>query len=433
MSEKLPKRLFFTSLAFWIISGVFAYGIAIGKFRIWPYELIEQVYIAAESLVQHGQIIPANRVVKAPSNASRERFIVYDADNMSGGYYAFTGWDKEKHKYLAWLYNNRGDLLHVWEAKDSKIDPDSPLIADKPPHPFSVLPDGSILVAFDHGNVMARLDYCGAPIWVKKGAYHHSLTRAQDGTYWTWRGNVFAYGHYNYLHNFDPETGTVIKEIGLVEDVITKMGQNSAIFGVRPDFKFTRVEKVPKNHQNIDIFHPNDIDVLLPEFANKFPLFEAGDLMISLRKTHLVAVLDQNTYEVKWWSHAPWRFQHDPDFTKEGTISVFSNNTGRRRSEIIQIDPSTMKFTNKLFDSEFRFYSASMGKHQYLPNDNVLIVIPGEGRAVELSSDGQRVMEFNNVVSENHNAIVSNGIWLPPDYFDQTVALSSSLENDRCQ
>ena len=63
-----------------------------------------------------------------------------------------------------------------------------------------------------------------------------------------------------------------------------------------------------------------------------------------------------------------------------------------------------------------------MGKHQYLPNGNVLIVVPGEGRILEVTGDGANVMEFNNLssISLNYNEHVENGLWVPPDYF-QTV------------
>ena len=60
-----------------------------------------------------------------------------------------------------------------------------------------------------------------------------------------------------------------------------------------------------------------------------------------------------------------------------------------------------------------------MGVHQYLPNGNVLIVAPGEGRALERSPSGELVMEFNNVPAKGpkFNDHVENGVWLPDGYF----------------
>jgi hypothetical protein len=44
-------------------------------------------------------------------------------------------------------------------------------------------------------------------------------------------------------------------------------------------------------------------------------------------------------------------------------------------------------------------------------------VSPDEGRVIEVTSGGDKVLEFNNVLSEHYNAIITNGVWLPLDYF----------------
>jgi len=79
----------------------------------------------------------------------------------------------------------------------------------------------------------------------------------------------------------------------------------------------------------------------------------------------------------------------------------------------------TREVANDLYDGEVRFSNAWMGKHQYLPNGNVLIVTPENGRAIEVTSRGDRVMEFNNLArgAVQYNAHLENGRWYPPDYF----------------
>jgi hypothetical protein len=288
------------------------------------------------------------------------------------------------------------------------------------PHGFAVLPDGSVIVNFDLGDVMARLDSCSEPAWTRSGVYHHSLQVANDGSYWTWRGEGTSQAQYHYLVNFDPKTGATITEIGLIEDIIKPLGPQSMLFGVRPDHDFPHFNKTPVKPGQTDLFHPNDIDELSTELAPLFPDFEPGDLLLSFRIIHLVVVLDPNTRRIKWWSHGPWRFQHDPDFTSDGKISVFSNNTGAGRSEIIKMDPTSRTVSNELYDGELEFYTDTMGKHQYLPNGNLLITIPGQGRILELTENGDKVMEFNNLStsSPKKNVRVQNGVWVPANYFD---------------
>ena len=83
------------------------------------------------------------------------------------------------------------------------------------------------------------------------------------------------------------------------------------------------------------------------------------------------------------------------------------------------MDPATRDVSNELFNGEVRFYSGTMGKHQYLPNGNVLITIPEEGRVLEVTKGGWKVMEFNNLssYSPDFNERVENAMWVPLDYF----------------
>ncbi len=266
---------------------------------------------------------------------------------------------------------------------------------------------------------MARLDACGKPKWVKDGIYHHAMSEAEDGSYWIWRGDGTAYGHYNYLVNFNAETGNTIRELALIEDIFESTEMSTVIFGTRPDYPYQRFDRDPADKSAVDLFHPNDVEAQSSELAPMFPMFETGDLLLSFRNLNLVAVVDPDNGHVKWWNHGPWIGQHDPDFTTDGKISVYNNNTGRGRSEIIIVDPLTREVTNKLFHGDVSFRSEYMGKHQYLPNHNVLIVVPGEGRVLEVTEDGRKVMEFNNISvrSPSYNEHVDNGVWVPPDYF----------------
>jgi hypothetical protein len=282
------------------------------------------------------------------------------------------------------------------------------------------------VVGFDEGDVMARLDACGEAVWKREGVYHHLMSMAEDGTLWVWRGENSQLAQYQYVHNFDPETGNVIRELGLIEDLIGKSESFSVAFGLRTDYPFTRVERDPQAGMAWDILHPNDVDVLGSSEAHLFPLFEAGDLLLSFRSPNLIAVVDAKDGRAKWWSNGPWIGQHDPDFAPDGKISVLSNNTGRGRSEILKMDPVTREVINELRGGELSFYSDFMGVHQYLPNGNVLIVAPSEGRAFEVTAEGDYVMEFNNLSPRHatYNEHIENGLWLPLSFFDALPACS---------
>ena len=66
------------------------------------------------------------------------------------------------------------------------------------------------------------------------------------------------------------------------------------------------------------------------------------------------------------------------------------------------------------------FYSDAQGKHQYLPNGNLLIVVPGEGRVVQVTADGNKVFEHNNIsnIGIQYNEHISNAQWLDKNFFN---------------
>ncbi len=222
------------------------------------------------------------------------------------------------------------------------------------------------------------------------------------------------------LVNFDPQSGEVLQEYGLIEDIIGRDGDLARLFSVRSDQAFASGDGDNSFMNRYDYFHPNDLEVLSTTMAEAFPGFEAGDLLMSFRNLSLVVVMDSTLKEVKWSRRGPWQKQHDPDFRFDGKISVYDNNTPIGRSEILVVDPDSGVVKNELGGGELTFFSGAMGKHQYLPNGNVLITVPAEGRVLESDPGGDKVMEFNNLVPglAKLNAHVQNGIWLPADYFN---------------
>ena len=120
---------------------------------------------------------------------------------------------------------------------------------------------------------MARLDRCGVPVWIRPGIFHHAMEPAEDGSIWTWHAEGTAYGHHHYLENFDPATGRRIKGLALVDDIIRKSDPAANIFAVPPGYQFREFARDPEDE--LDIFHPNDIEELSAEFAEHSSMFEA--------------------------------------------------------------------------------------------------------------------------------------------------------------
>jgi hypothetical protein len=168
-----------------------------------------------------------------------------------------------------------------------------------------------------------------------------------------------------------------------------------------------------------DYWHTNDVEPLTVKMAKSFPQFSAGDLLISMRSINLLFVLDPNSLKVKWWRIGQTRRQHDPDWQLDGSITVYDNNMHRNTSRITRINPADYS-AEILYDGvKEDFYSRIRGKHQVLPNNNILITISQQGRVLEVTNSGEVAFEFLNPYRSKNNAklLISEARYLPINYF----------------
>lgn len=390
-----------------------AIGFSVAEKRIWPYHQIVRGTSILVSLARSGEVIGKGRRHVAPEGASREPVTIHDpAAAIGEGYYAVLAWDNARKSYAVKLFDHTGLQVHTWPIDETSFSSRA-RHHQNGPHAMEVLPDGSVLIGFDWLGLLVRLDACGNALWTREGFYHHSFSPAADGGVWTWLGQNAPYAQVQYMVKFDPYTGEEIKRISFNEDVITRSPESALAFSMFPDFPFDSGAR-----DAIDIFHPNDVEELLPEMAAAFPQFEAGDLLLSIRELDMVAVISP-TGELKWYQEGPWQGQHDPDFEPDGMIGVYDNSRLRPRSMIMKIDPATRSVSNAIPAFSGPFKSETRGKHQLLPNGNRLITIPDQGQALEVAPNGKVVVEFNNVVDGATllNDDLANAKWLPEGYF----------------
>ena len=409
------RRVFLVTTALLAALALFALGLYVASAKPRPYRWLENNIALMKEAWRLGGFTPKHAVHPAPEGAARKSWNARVPDELSAGYRALTGYVPDENAFGVWIFDDAGRTVHERILNYAALDPDGPSGGSESPHAFLVMPDGSVLVNVDKGDAIARYDACGEPLWSREGAFHHSLHPDPDGGIWTWQGDVSAYDQYHSLVRFDADTGETLETIELVEDIVEASPESRAIFSVAPG---QALERYRGARVVRDLFHPNDLEVLTPELADAFPDFEAGDLLMSFRNNDLVAVVDRDSHAIKWWSHGPWHRQHDPDFLPDGTISVFDNDTGHGTSSVLRIDPSTRAVDVLDVEPAYRFYTPFMGKHETLADGTVQIVVPYEGRVLEVAPDGRVLLEINSVYDEAHNALVSDAAHLPPDFFD---------------
>lgn len=393
---------------FLLVMGAFLAGMWT-TYKDWaPWRVLLEAKQAARALSETGVAMRSLTYVRRHPNAADQRYTVSDPTALADGLLLIGRIDPETSQPIAELLNADGSVAHRWQIDYGRLVEGGR--ADEFPHGMTMLADGSLLVNFDTGRALARIDACSEPAWVNSElVYHHVISKGEGG-YWTWGEPTTDIGHNQFLVRFNPETGEVLEKISLLDDVIPATASRGMTFGIPDGYK---IEREADPDTVADILHPNDIEELLPEMAASFPQFRAGDLLISMRNINLVAVIDRQTHQVKWAQYGPWRDQHDPDFEPDGRISVFSNNLDRNRSSIILIDPKTNQWRDPYQDTDFWFNSFIMGKQQRLPNGNRLIASAMEGRVLEVAPTGKIVREFSNILNDRHNSVLNSAELVP--------------------
>jgi hypothetical protein len=210
--------------------------------------------------------------------------------------------------------------------------------------------------------------------------------------------------------------GKVLKEISIL-DVIFRSKYEGVLFA--NGAHDTQIE-VPLDH---DFTHLNDIEVLSPQMAPAFPLFEAGDLLISLRNLNLLLMLNPESEQIKWSMTGPYLRQHDPDFLHTGLISVFDNRRDGDNgkifggSRILELNPNTGQVITVYGEKDDEpFFTETQGDHQRLPNNNILITESGAGRAFEVTAESEVVWSFVNRWDDDSVATIGRATRYPESY-----------------
>ena len=306
-----------------------------------------------------------------------------------------------------------GSVLHEWRINPSEIIPHkNPTTEIR--NTLDTYVHGCYL--FDNGDIIFNIEYvglvrmnaAGEVVWTFSSCRtHHSVFRDARGHFWVCGVATVE---------DTPEGRERLKrypgpQLPLSEDFILQIDENGKLLR-----KISILELLYKSRYRYllwqmrfhdptgDILHTNDIEVLSPQMADQYPLFNAGDILVSCRELNSVFVIDHATEEITWLYNKSLHRQHDPDFTGGGNIRVFNNNwdgsdngTYLGGTTLLDINPSENTDTVVYPRSENSdFYSYIGGKAQSLSNGNILITEAMRGRVFEVDSTGATVWEWVN-------------------------------------
>jgi hypothetical protein len=329
---------------------------------------------------------------------------------------------------------------HFPDLSNRVCDVSTPLRVDT--HGAHVTPQGEALVNYEYCGTV-KVNQCGDLLWSISKPTHHSLVPSEGGGYWilgrdVWRASEFP--------DRFPPFSTAATDQDIYEDTLMRVDEAGEIL---KEFSIPQLlvdngllPQLTANGENFstwtvlrnELVHANQATELPAAIADAFPLFEAGDIAISMRELNLVIVLDPETQTIKWHQTGPWLRQHDAEFHPDGRLSIFNNNvfrtayTGEQTdldtpftTNIISIDPVSRR-TEVVFGEQPGQYLLSVirGQHELLDDGGILIVEFDAGRVLEVDANGRVIWEYVNAYDEQTVGEIRNAAVLPPDYFQST-------------
>ncbi len=256
------------------------------------------------------------------------------------------------------------------------------------------------------GYGLAKMDRDSHVLWKCRDNYHHGVDVGEDGTVYAISTEVLdAMPHgMEYIPTpclndvvdvLSPE-GQRVKRIRLLEAFrdspyapLLCMLERSKMYGQASPPAPPGVVTTPPfvdEPRRRDVLHLNAVKVLSRALAPHFPIFKAGQLLVSPRNLDAIAVLDPNSEKVVWAARGPWRAQHDPSFLANGHLLLFDNMGSPHGSRVLEYDPQTQAFPWWYPGANgIPFYTRLRGMSQRLPNGNTLIVNSDGGEVFEVT------------------------------------------------
>jgi hypothetical protein len=407
--DKLLPWLFIASLGFIMAS----FGVVSAHLGWWPASVIKKVEDTDRKQKRNEESVrPSKSVVTH-----------YQPEKVYRGYTLFTTRDSS-----ASLVDMNGAILHSWRLPYKKVFTGHTVGAgDKAPYiAFATAYSNGDLLAIYHssnpqkepvfGMGLVKMNRASDVIWEYSGNVHDALYLSQEG-------DMYTLTHETNSENKRPEWLKYDQPPRILDNVLvlSAEGKVKKQLPVLEAFNDTPYEQYLYS-ANADFLytHVNSVMLLEKDIADKFPLFQAGDLLISIRNLDLIAVLRPKLGKIVWAASGIWQRPADARFTDRGTITLFDSRgairpSGMLQTRVLEFNPSTRGIPYKYTHAEVLKGKNLMldGTAGSLPGGNLLTMQGMSGKVREVAVDGEVVWEFTYVKG------LTSVTRMPENFFDK--------------
>jgi hypothetical protein len=243
---------------------------------------------------------------------------------------------------------------------------------------------------------LARYTFDGELLWRRRNRSHHDVEELPDG-----RLLVLTMSHLGAGGRFG-ERGVVNNKLSFLSAAGEEESEIS-LFGAFERgwdgflIKFRGLGGRPDRPE--DILHCNSVVWFhRPELEDRSPLYAVGNVLVSSRNQHTIAILSSTEKRVLWSFGEKIAGQHDAQLLDDGNILVLDNGWPERTvSRLLEIDPLTSEIVWEWRAKEPQhFYTSGRGTVQRLPGGTYLVGNTNSGEAFEITREGEMVWRFLN-------------------------------------
>lgn len=412
-----PDRYLWVLFVLGLCFLAFVAGSSVLYFKLPPHRLLSDSFNAAQTWLGRweeikDEAIPQQAGITPTGLNKTNESILRAAKVRINEPAAYQGYTLISTGFMnsAFLVDMEGKIVHRWDLPFSKAWPQPTHInaATRAPTYINfahVFPNGDLIAQYcalgdsPYGYGIAKMDKNSNILWTYSGNSHHDFYMDKED------GDI-----YTLTHQFIDEApkGLEALTFPMLTDNVVRLsseGKELERIPILDAFLGTPYELLLYHDKNDGIaywdhMHTNSVEKLEPNMASKFPMFKAGQILVSIRGFNAIAVIDPTTRKVIWAYTGPWKLQHAAHFLPNGNILVYDNmghvESGRVFSRIIEFNPQTLGIQWYFAGSkEWPFHSNIIGRSQRLPNGNTLIAESMHQHIFEVTQNGDIVWDYH--------------------------------------
>jgi hypothetical protein len=303
----------------------------------------------------------------------RTGLLTYDREKAFDGLTLYTGGEGAS----AFLIDMSGRIVHTWRYPGAKGWPRA-----------RAMPNGDLVVITADPPSLLRIDVNSHLLWRFEGHAHHDFCVLPDGSICSLVRTVVTRPE---LNGGEPVIGDNVVLLDADGRQLAAISLLKAF--ERSEFGRRWMEEHPFPDEE-DIFHTNSIQALQRNGGLQ--------LLLSIRSTDTVAILDVASGKIVWAIAGRWHRQHEAQIIGDNlllfdNLGPVSEGEGEERSRVIELDLRSGELV--WMYSEPGFFTRRSGAQQRLPNGNTLITESEGGRIIEVTPEGGVVWEYVNPMS----------------------------------